>query len=69
MSPPMTAALISTHNSCPCLREQYAVVVGCRSVLERLTVWETRRVYVVDAESRVVKAVISLSDVARYLFF
>lgn len=40
----------------------------CRSVVERLSVPEVRRLFVVDPDTRRMEGIVSLSDVAAYLF-
>lgn len=40
----------------------------CRSVVERLSVPGMRRLFVVEPETSKVEGIVSLSDVAAYLF-
>jgi CBS domain-containing protein len=40
----------------------------CRSVVERLAAAGTRRLFVVEPETSRVEGIVSLSDVAAYLF-
>lgn len=47
----------------PCLNK-----VFCRLIVERLAIPSVRRIFVIDPDSQVVEAIISLSDLAAYLF-
>ena len=40
----------------------------CRLVVERLATPSVRRIFVIDSDTEAVEGVISLSDVAAYLF-
>ena len=40
----------------------------CRSVVERLSVPGVRRLFVIEPETRTMEGIVSLSDVAAYLF-
>ena len=40
----------------------------CRSIVERLSVPGVRRLFVVDPDNRRMEGIVSLSDVAAYLF-
>ena len=40
----------------------------CRSIVERLSVPGVRRLFVVDPDTRRMEGIVSLSDVAAYLF-
>ncbi len=40
----------------------------CRLIVERLATPSVRRIFVIDPDMQVVEAIISLSDLAAYLF-
>ena len=64
---------LDTCRSC-CLRVKASVTLSCcglscyRSIVERLSVPGVRRLFVVDPDTRRMEGIVSLSDVAAYLF-
>ena len=58
------------QNVCPdaCSRMNSDNYMLCRSVVERLSVPGVRRLFVVDRDTRKVWGILSLSDVAAFLF-
>lgn len=48
--------------------EHQTFYLHCRSVVERLSTPGVRRLFVVDPDTRRMEGIVSLSDVAAYLF-
>ncbi len=64
---------LASYTSC-CMKVKASVtplcyiLSCCRSIVERLSVPGVRRLFVVDPDTRRMEGIVSLSDVAAYLF-